>query len=264
MFEEFNLPWTNLLLILMDSCAVTRGSKSGLETRIRANKAPHLLDVDGDSCHHAHNAAKTLCEPFGYHLEGLIKDFHTDFMWSAESHQEICQILRRAVTGIYTKHKLSKEARQQVVQERKRCLNKSGMTKEGTERKRRTVNKLRVFICRKTTELQLSFFMSVLPLLQKYAKTFKMTEPLIFKLNDYQAELLNDFLVCFIRPQVLTKAEVLGDLDVRNPTEVLRGHSETLRYLLKLTDFAKHVISDAQTDEFELDCRRYAATKQAV
>lgn len=81
MFEEFDLHWTNLMSILMDSCAVMRGSKSGLETRIRANKAPHLLDVDDDSCHHVHNASQKLCAPFAYHLEGLIKDIHSDFMW---------------------------------------------------------------------------------------------------------------------------------------------------------------------------------------
>lgn len=32
----------------MDSCNVMRGSKTGLETRIRREKAPHLLDIDGD------------------------------------------------------------------------------------------------------------------------------------------------------------------------------------------------------------------------
>lgn len=47
-----NIPYNNLMSIMMDSCAVMRGSKSGLETQIRNKHAPHLLDVDGDSCHH--------------------------------------------------------------------------------------------------------------------------------------------------------------------------------------------------------------------
>lgn len=32
-FKENNIPWTNCLSILMDSCAVMRGSKSGLENK---------------------------------------------------------------------------------------------------------------------------------------------------------------------------------------------------------------------------------------
>ena len=55
LFEKHKLPWNNLMSIPMDSCNVIRGSKSGVEKRIRDGGAPHLLDIDGDSCHHAHN-----------------------------------------------------------------------------------------------------------------------------------------------------------------------------------------------------------------
>ena len=56
-----------------------RGSKTVLETHIRKEKAPHLLDIDGDSRHHAHNAAKAFCEPFDQYLEKLMSDIFTDF-----------------------------------------------------------------------------------------------------------------------------------------------------------------------------------------
>ncbi|XP_060084683.1 uncharacterized protein LOC132563943 [Ylistrum balloti] len=82
--------------ILMDSCNVMRGSKSGLEVRIRREKAPHLLDIDGDSCHHVHNATKAFCKPFGYVVESLFNDLHNDLKWSADLRdfmQEICVIL---------------------------------------------------------------------------------------------------------------------------------------------------------------------------
>ena len=55
LIEKHKLLWNNLMSILMDSCNVIRGSKSGVEKRIRNGGAPHLLDIDGDSCHHAHN-----------------------------------------------------------------------------------------------------------------------------------------------------------------------------------------------------------------
>ena len=79
MFDELRLPWKNLVSILMDSCYVMRGSKGGLETLIRQNKAPHLLDIDGDSCHHAHNAAKSFCAPFEKYVEELLTSLYNDF-----------------------------------------------------------------------------------------------------------------------------------------------------------------------------------------
>lgn len=96
LMESNNIPWTNLMSILMDSCNVMRGCKSGLETRIRTEKAPHLLDIDGDVCHHVHNAAKSFCKVFGYCVEQLYNDVFNDFKWSADLRellQEICCML---------------------------------------------------------------------------------------------------------------------------------------------------------------------------
>ena len=79
----------------MDSCAVMRGPKCGVEVRLR-EKAPQLLDIDGDSCHHIHNAVRQLCKPFDYHVEGLLGDLHNDFKWSSdlrERLEEICFFL---------------------------------------------------------------------------------------------------------------------------------------------------------------------------
>lgn len=95
-FEEKDIPWINVMSILLDSCNVMRGSKTGLETRIRSCKAPHLLDVDGDSCHHIHNACKAFCKPFNKWLENLSRDVYNDIKWSADIKNfliEICSIL---------------------------------------------------------------------------------------------------------------------------------------------------------------------------
>lgn len=80
--EGNDIPWKNLVSVLMDSCGVMRGVKNGVETRLRREKAPHLLDVDGDSCHHIHNSSKKLCEPFARYLESLFNDLHADFKCS--------------------------------------------------------------------------------------------------------------------------------------------------------------------------------------
>ena len=95
MFTNFELPWENVVAVLMDSCSVMRGSKSGLETLIR-NRVPSLLDIDGDSVHHAHNAEKAFCQPFQGLVESLMRDLHTDFHWSTDLLDklfDICTIL---------------------------------------------------------------------------------------------------------------------------------------------------------------------------
>lgn len=62
-FFNDNIPWKILVSMMMDSCRVLRDSKTGIETRIRQMQCPTLLDVNGDSCHHIHNAAKKFAVP---------------------------------------------------------------------------------------------------------------------------------------------------------------------------------------------------------
>ncbi|KAH3842991.1 hypothetical protein DPMN_116497 [Dreissena polymorpha] len=90
--EGNEIPWKNLVSVLMDSCGVMRGNKNGVETRLRLEKAPHLLDVDGDSCHHMHNCSKKLCEPFTRYLESLFNDVHADFQYCSEYAEMLAQI----------------------------------------------------------------------------------------------------------------------------------------------------------------------------
>ena len=92
MFERLELPWENLLAILMDSASVMRGSKSGLEKRLRDTVAPHLLDIDGDACHHIHNIVKKFIKPFDSFLENLFRNIFRDFNLSADLQKHLQQI----------------------------------------------------------------------------------------------------------------------------------------------------------------------------
>ena len=77
-----------------------RGKKTGLEVRLR-EKAPHLLDIDGDSVHHAHNVAKSFTAPFNYYLEGLFNSIHADHYYSSDLKEElndICNVLNLKYT----------------------------------------------------------------------------------------------------------------------------------------------------------------------
>ena len=93
--ESEDIPWSNLMSVLMDSCKVMRGSKSGVEVRLR-NVAQHLLDIDGDTVHHVHNASKRLTDPFAQLIENLGKTLHKDMKWHKdveEALEEICFII---------------------------------------------------------------------------------------------------------------------------------------------------------------------------
>lgn len=95
-FDTHDIPWANCMSILMDSCAVMRGSKNGLEKKIREEVAPHLLDIDGDVCHHVHNATKKFCSGFRSWVEGLFMDLYNEYHWSASNQdvlKELCFIL---------------------------------------------------------------------------------------------------------------------------------------------------------------------------
>ena len=72
-----------------------RGKKSGLEKRLQ-DKAPQLLNVDGDCCHHVHNSIKVFCQPFDNLVEKFIDDVHIDSKWSTDVRdalKEICFLL---------------------------------------------------------------------------------------------------------------------------------------------------------------------------
>ena len=89
--EDFSLPWSNLISVLLN---VMRGCKSGVEVLLK-EKAPHLIDIDGDSCHHIHNVAKTFCKPFEWWIERLFTDLHLDFKYCTEYKElmrELCRL----------------------------------------------------------------------------------------------------------------------------------------------------------------------------
>ena len=95
-FDKEGIPYTNLISVLSDSAAYMRGKTSGFETLLRNNKENHLLDIDGDNCHHVHNAVRVFCSYFENHIEYLCDDIHMDTKWSPDIKEwlrELCEIL---------------------------------------------------------------------------------------------------------------------------------------------------------------------------
>ena len=88
MFRNDEIPLDNLVSDLSDSTNYMRGKVNGFETKLR-DAAPHLLDVDGDICHHVHNVVKKFTGFFGRKVEALLDDIHTDCKWSPDLRERL-------------------------------------------------------------------------------------------------------------------------------------------------------------------------------
>ena len=93
--REDEIPITNLISNLSRSTNYMRQNIAGFESLLR-KEAPHLLVMDGDTCHHVHNASKKFLSPFNKHIEQLLSDLRTDMERSTDLREylkEICSSL---------------------------------------------------------------------------------------------------------------------------------------------------------------------------
>ena len=89
----FKLTKFHLTSVIAQTICVVK--KVALEKKLR-DKAPHLLNTDGDCCHHFHNSLTVFCEPFNNFVEKRIDDLHADNKWSKDIRdalKEICFLL---------------------------------------------------------------------------------------------------------------------------------------------------------------------------
>nr|XP_047140460.1 uncharacterized protein LOC124815724 [Hydra vulgaris] len=91
LFLNDEIPTDNLISNLSDSTNYMRGKKTGFETLLRLH-VPHLLDIDGDMCHHMHNTVKRFLAPFEKYIEYFCKDVHNDLKWSPDIRNYLSEI----------------------------------------------------------------------------------------------------------------------------------------------------------------------------
>lgn len=70
-------PFSNLVSNLYDSTNYMKGKVSGFKTLIR-KEVLHLLNIDGDICHHAHNTVTEFTFLFGKYIKQLFFDIRAD------------------------------------------------------------------------------------------------------------------------------------------------------------------------------------------
>ena len=78
-----SIPPANLISNFSDSTNYMRGKKSCFETLLRSSAA-HLVDIDGDTCHHIHNAARKFCSNFESQVEKLCDNLLIDTKYSSD------------------------------------------------------------------------------------------------------------------------------------------------------------------------------------
>ena len=95
LLREYEIPIANLISNLPDSTNYMRGKITGFESLLR-KEAPHLLDINGNTCHQLHNTSKKFLSLFNKHTEELLTDLRTDMEWSTDLREylkEICSLL---------------------------------------------------------------------------------------------------------------------------------------------------------------------------
>ena len=96
-FRSDDIPMANIISVLSDFAAYMRGSVNGFQAKLR-EVAPHLIDIDGDVCHHINNSVKKFCsilDPDNM-LNKLLDSLFSDMDFSADLREdlgEICQLL---------------------------------------------------------------------------------------------------------------------------------------------------------------------------
>ncbi|KAK3772724.1 hypothetical protein RRG08_013417 [Elysia crispata] len=90
------IPFDNLMSVLSDSASYMRGNENGFKKKSKENHAPHLLDIDGDVCHHLHNTVKCFTAELDPNnmLCSLLDDINTDFKFSADLREDLKSISR--------------------------------------------------------------------------------------------------------------------------------------------------------------------------
>jgi hypothetical protein len=87
-----DLSWSQVIACLMDNCSVMRGTRSGVETRIRSERNKYLLDISGDTVHMVNNAAKKLFSTFENFTENFCSDVYYDIEQSPKAKELLAEI----------------------------------------------------------------------------------------------------------------------------------------------------------------------------
>ncbi|XP_062595254.1 uncharacterized protein LOC134256589 [Saccostrea cucullata] len=128
-------------------------------------------------------------------------------------------------------------------------LKKKNLTKDGKDRKRRIVEKL--FVDRKSIKLILGLYSSVLPMLKEFVVLFEMKEPLIHQLHERQMDLVKEFFLCFVKPEVVVEASSGSKLKA---IDVTSSKNLMSREQIFLGSKARNLVSSSSAGDYTVKC----------
>ena len=139
---------------------------------------------------------------------------------------------------IYSHHKLSDEVKTRIGAHQNELKWKKLM-KAGKERKDRIVQK--VIVDEKKTCSYMSIYSSVLQVMRKYIKIFQQAEPAIFRIHTEQVDVFTEFLMNFIKPEVLSECNSIRKLET---IDFIWTENHLLNNLLSVGSIARKIVKN--------------------
>ena len=119
------------------------------------------------------------------------------------------KLYKSRLDAIYKRRQVS-EFSQKEIEKNQSYLKKKNLTKDGKERKERIYKKL--FFTKRKARLQMSLFTAALLTMKRYVKVFQQNEPAIYRIYPEQLNVFREFLVDFIKPEVIAENKKLSQL----------------------------------------------------
>ena len=119
------------------------------------------------------------------------------------------KLYKSRLDAIYKRRQVS-EISQKEIEKNQSYLKKKNLTKDGKERKERIYKKL--FFTKRKTRLQMSLFTAAFLTMKRYVKVFQQNEPAIYRIYPEQLNVFREFLVDFIKPEVIAENKKVSQL----------------------------------------------------
>ncbi|XP_076461470.1 uncharacterized protein LOC143293961 [Babylonia areolata] len=199
MFDKYELPWENVISVLMDSCSVMRGSKQGLEALIRKKTQMHT------SLGHRWrfmSSCTQLCQEILRAIWGISPERYVPHRWLSVFDVAL-DTLRINPQQMWCVRHWQRKCAENYVQ----CEQEAVRIHQRWQRE-----KISHFQRMKTVAI-LNFYVAVLPEIKKYVMFFQRKEPSMHLLHSKQHELFNNFCSLFLRPEWLQGRPSAVDLN---------------------------------------------------
>ena len=119
------------------------------------------------------------------------------------------KLYKSRLEAIYKRRQVL-EIGQKEIEKNQSHLKKNNLTKDGKERKERIYKKH--FFTKRKTRLQMSLFTAALLTIKRYVKVFQQNEPAIYRIYPEQLNVFREFLVDFIKPEVIAENKKVSQL----------------------------------------------------